>query len=328
MRTPVFLITAATLLPIAVWAQVPAPPAKPAAPVVPAKPLARSVSPAPAVPAKPGLSGFFGMRNKKTEPRVDLNLENATVREALKQVFEQAHQEYQVEEDVPDEPRITLRAKNVRLSTALELVLPDENVRTTMSFKDGKNSLRVFKFGGVNAPAGKPGLNVLTDVLNFKLNPDGTVKLPDELPERVKQLLKAHPSLDLNATVPYVLNLQEQRSTFRCPSCKGQSTVIRKADQPKCEKCSRTFMPDWQFCPADGAKRPAAAAEWRFCPFCGKRVEADKTSKIPLLGDLPLLGRLFQHTTPGAFIPVEPAVPQPPTLSSDLPLLRSPAPPQ
>jgi hypothetical protein len=362
MRTPVFLITAATLLPSAVWAQVavvPATPARaaasavrprlatvapaptPAAPVVPAKPAAVApalvqvvpakplgLTPTPAaVPAKPqtltpapAAQSNYNRRlftkdllTGRPEPRVDVDLENATVREALKQVFGEAHQEYQVEEDVPDEPRVTLRARGLRLSTALQLVLPEEGVRTTLFVKDGKGTLRVYKVGGINAPLPKPGLNVLGGISSFRfpLNADGTVTLPEKLPDELKNFLQAHPDLNLNAAVPYIMNLQEQRSTFRCPNCKGQSTVIRKADQPKCEKCNRVFMPDWQYCPADGTKRPAAASEWRFCPFCGKRVELEKSSEVPLLGELPIIGRLFRKAPAGDVLQPQPVAPTP-----------------
>jgi len=302
MRFPIFLIAAATLLPAAVWAQAPATPVKPAAPAPVEK-----VLPAPGTaPSASAQSAYFARRTApQPEPRVDLDLENATVREALKQIFAQAHQEYRVEENVPDEPRVTVHAKNVRLSTALELVLPEKVVGMTVLVKDGKG-MRVFKVGTAITSQLSSALSALAGDLNLQLGPNGTVTLPGVM-DKLRQI---HPSLDLNTVVPYVLNLQEQRSTFRCPNCKGQSTVIRKADQPKCEKCSRVFLPDWQYCPADGTKRPAAAAEWRYCPFCGKRVEGDKQSGIPLLEDIPVLGRLFRNSTPAIPAPVVPPAPR------------------
>jgi hypothetical protein len=220
------------------------------------------------------------------DPRIDVDLDNAPVRDALKQIFERAKLDYQVDEEVPSDARITLRAKNVRFLTALELVLQGADAGLVREMRDGKASYRIRKGGGTNplgalllrpnviggggylAPGGKGGSGLFT--------PDqkGLVPVP-KLQEYLKTFSKG------GGVTPYIYQFNEQRSTFRCPHCKGQSTVIRQSQQPKCEKCSRTFQPDWQFCPADGAKRPAAAAEWRYCPFCGKRTEGEKAGAEP-----------------------------------------------
>ena len=80
------------------------------------------------------------------------------------------------------------------------------------------------------------------------------------------------------------VKVAEERSTFTCPHCKQQVTVLHQHTAPKCEKCSRTFHDDWQFCPFDGAKRPASAGtDWQFCPLCGKSVKApEKIINSPL----------------------------------------------
>lgn len=302
MRTQILLLTLAVCFPASARAQAPVSPT----------PSNKSTSPravSPVAPLKVGVSGLLGYQGlTQPEPKVDLNLENATVREALKQVFEQAHQEYLIDEAVPDEPRVTARVKDVRLSTALGIILQNAGAGTHLSLKDGKSTVRIFK----QRAGATGGSGLLPNILNFDfpLGPDGTVQLPGNLSETARKFLQQHPDLNLNAAVPYVLNLQEQRSTFRCPHCKGQSTVIRKADQPKCEKCQRPFQPDWQFCPADGAKRPASASEWRFCPFCGKRVMDDKSSGVPFLSDLPVVGNLFRITPPADSVLAVPAVPR------------------
>ena len=48
--------------------------------------------------------------------------------------------------------------------------------------------------------------------------------------------------------------------------------MIRKVETPKCPKCERAFQPSWQFCPYDGARRPASETTWKACPFCGRQV--------------------------------------------------------
>ena len=55
-----------------------------------------------------------------------------------------------------------------------------------------------------------------------------------------------------------------QRSTFTCPHCKGQVTILRQKKPAQCSKCGRSFEGDWQYCPFDGTKRPAS--ETRFPP--------------------------------------------------------------
>jgi hypothetical protein len=275
--------------------------AKPAPPV-PAAPAVRQL----AAPGTPGRL-FDYLASKQPEARVDLNLEDVPLREALSQIFTQAKQGYRVEEDVPADARVTVRVKGVRLSTAIDLVLPPSGVAMSLQIKDGKPFYRFYKGERAALPLGLAYLPSLLGGLDLKPGGSFSQSIP-----QLEAFLKAHPDLDLSSLIPYRLNLQEQRSTFHCPNCKGQSTVIRRADQPKCEKCSRTFLPDWQFCPADGAKRPASAGEWRYCPFCGKRVEAEKNASVPVLGDLPIIGRSFRNAVPAApAAPAPPAVPQP-----------------
>ncbi len=82
----------------------------------------------------------------------------------------------------------------------------------------------------------------------------------------------------------------ETRTSITCPHCKGNVTAIRTRTAPKCTKCSRTFQAGWEFCPADGTKRPAENNEWKHCPLCGKEVDFSKAEKKtsslePLISD-------------------------------------------
>jgi hypothetical protein len=202
-------------------------------------------------------------------PTVDLDLDNASVRDALKQIFERAKLDYKIDDDVNPDSRITVRAKNIRFLTALELVLQDAGAGIVREIRDGKGTYHIRKSG---APDSLDALKLFRPSTFADLTQGVDLrKLPDAS-GTVREYLKVFPK----GTSPYLFQFNETRSTFRCPHCKGQSTVLRQAQQPKCEKCARAFMPDWQFCPADGAKRPAAAAEWKYCPFCGKRSGGEK----------------------------------------------------
>jgi hypothetical protein len=235
-----------------------------------------------------------------SDVRIDVDLEEASVRDALKQIFERGKQEYRIDEDVSSERRITLKAKNVRLSTALELVAQAAGVGLGRELKDGKLAYRITK-SGADSTSPLTVLRYLADVKDLKFTQ------PGEAYKHIEQYLKVLPNQQ--QWLPYVHGVREQRATFRCPHCKGQATVIRAVQEPKCEKCTRVFQPDWQFCPADGAKRPAGAAgQWKFCPFCSKKVE-EKDAGIPILSDIPFIGSLFRVTPPEAEAPVQPPPP-------------------
>jgi hypothetical protein len=220
------------------------------------------------------------------EIRVDLELENAAPPQALKQLFERAKQEFSVEGELPQEPRVTLRAKNVRFDTALDLVTQAAGIGWTRTpqgpFKVGKSVTphpfsRVYLAPARTAPA----------------RPAAPRAAP--APPQPLQPLLLNPA-------PGVFSLRgtlapEERATFNCPHCKGQATVVRKVETPKCTKCAQPFQASWQFCPKDGAKRPEPAREWRFCPMCGKEVRMERSEGMPEDGEVVLLGAV---AAPGA----------------------------
>jgi hypothetical protein len=205
---------------------------------------------------------------------LNLDLENATVREALKQIFDQAQQEYVIDEDVPDTTRTTLRARNVKLFTALDLVTQAAGVSWNQEVRNGKP---VFRIGtGSNL-----GLGYRTFFVPQRQQIQGaglvTTFEPVNIPTGPKSLseLPVIGRLFRSTGAPYAWSMMEQRSTFTCPHCQGKATVVGPRQQPKCPKCERTFQADWRFCPADGTPRPPAPGEWRFCPMCGKAVQME-----------------------------------------------------
>jgi hypothetical protein len=302
-----------------------------------------SAAQAQAKPNAPQATTILSLtRDFVNEPRVNLDLEDQPLREALKQLFERAKQSYKVDDDVPNTARITVRAKNVRLSTALELLLQDAGVGIARQVEDGRLLYRIRKSG----PDTLSTTDLLRSVVDAKvdmslLNPqqlkqfryiDPHAKGPVIVdPKQLELHLRALPGAPFGGgpnspAIPYVYTMREQRSLFRCPHCKGQATVLRQQEQPKCDKCARPFQAGWQFCPADGAKRPASSGEWKYCPFCSKKVEGEKGAGIPFLEDLPLVGDLFRFTpaTPAAVIPpvarpVDPTAPAAPPTPSQAP---------
>ncbi|HEU4753411.1 MAG TPA: hypothetical protein VFU47_09925 [Armatimonadota bacterium] len=206
---------------------------------------------------------------------VDLDIDNATVADAARQIVEKAklNADVVVDPDVPADARFTLRAKNVRPGAALDLLAQSAGAGWALEKKDGKTTLRLGKKvrGGLLAP----GLSGL-----YKLDGGDNV-----LKRFVVPAVPGAPGRS-----PLVLDwVTTQRSTFTCPHCKNQATVLRQRQAPKCPKCNRVFQPEWQFCPADGTKRPATTDDWRFCPFCGKRVETEKSEGDTTVDLFPVL---------------------------------------
>jgi hypothetical protein len=213
-------------------------------------------APSVSIPSSP-FQFTFGRAEDAT--RVDLDLDNVPVREAVKRICDQAKQEYKIDDDVPDTTRVTVRARDVRLFTALDLVTQAAGIGWAAEAKDSKPMIHVGKSVRGSGIYGVYARQQVGDLLH---NLNGLTN----------QRFQFSPNSDLS----YRLFLPQQQSTFTCPHCKGKVTMLGSRQQPKCPKCDRTFQADWQFCPADGTKRPPAPGAWHYCPLCGKQVDTDK----------------------------------------------------
>lgn len=213
---------------------------------------------------------LFGAANKI---RVNLDFDNTLVRDALTQIFDQAKVTYKLDTDIPADQRITVRARNVQLHTALNLITEAGGVGWTLEQK-----LAATLTIPPDASKAEKEKRV-TEALSGTYHVGKTITTRSQITRVLLNGTESvfSPSLRLSDTlVPYTLYGKEERSTFTCPHCKQQSTMVRVKQQPKCPRCSRVFQPEWQFCPADGTRRPAIPGEWRFCPACGKPVMPEK----------------------------------------------------
>jgi len=203
--------------------------------------------------------------------RVDVDLKDATPREALKHVFDQTKLKHQVDEDVPDEPRITFTGKGIRLSTALSLIAEVAGVNWTIERRVSVKPAPAPPAAGAPRVPQPPGSYETTVVYRIgkKVSPS-RMFFGSTLPALPGPALEG--LLGEGGMLNVLTRTREERSTFNCPHCKGQTTMIRVKQRASCPKCSRLLQDDWQFCPADGTKRPAAPNEWRYCPICGKNV--------------------------------------------------------
>jgi hypothetical protein len=218
---------------------------------------------------------------------VDLDLDNAPIADAARQVAQRAQLDADVtlDDDVPANARVTLRAKGVKAGTAMDLIAQAAGVNWAAEKKEGKTVLKLGKKvqSGLFSFSGPATVFRDHEALRRLVIPEGSVS---------------------------VYGSALTRSTFTCPHCKGRATVLRSVQQPKCTKCERQFQPGWQFCPDDGTKRPAAASDWKFCPMCGKRVEmgmgmSDTDALAPAFGQFSLFGGdVFWHQDESAIGPI------------------------
>lgn len=208
------------------------------------------------------------------EKRIDLDIDNASLADAVKVLAEKAGETVEIDSRVASDKRVTLRIHNVTFGTALRLLTEAAGAGVTMNLTDGKMVFRLTK-----SPIGQGNSFFVAPRLSLELH--GQDHVTATVPQGMFTFTSPAVGPDGILTLPptlYKMRMEELRSTFTCPHCKGQVTALRSRQEPKCPKCGRPFQGDWQFCPADGTKRPAVSTDWRYCPLCGHRVEIEKRS--------------------------------------------------
>jgi hypothetical protein len=208
---------------------------------------------------------FEGVQRLRLGPdvRIDVDLRDADLADALKEVFKLAKRDYAVEGDPPASGKITLRAKNVTLSSVLDLLTESAGLGWSREIRNGVERFRV----------GKSVRSRVSSTMSFAL-PQGAMGALRPFTAEVVGPAMSNLTGGLNFSPSTV------HSTFRCSHCNGQTTIVRSQSQPRCPKCERTFQRDWQYCPADGTKRPATPAEFQFCPICGKKVQSRDPASV------------------------------------------------
>jgi hypothetical protein len=242
--------------------------------------------------------------------RVKVNINNENIREAVKKVIGKSDVTYEIDADVPSDVKVSLKADNILLSTAINVIIESAGIGCTQSTKrtvtdTDKVKLTLARTHLHFTKAATPPLrdsssywfqsmapklfengnwpnkdfnlpNVLFKGADGKSPLDGLFENPKmkmDFTNKLSDGLKIYSS-PKNGVQPFLYNLttSEERSTFTCPHCKQQVTIIKKHVTPKCPTCGRTFQDDWKFCPVDGTKRPEDSSDWKFCPHCGKAV--------------------------------------------------------
>lgn len=280
-----------------------APPASPAAPSapVPAAPSSamiekivtdalQSANDAQAEAGKIYKQAFILSGNglgELSDKRLDVDLKNAGLHDALKRVLDDAKVAYTIDDDVSNDPKVTLKVSNATLPTVLDLLteangigwrsevttsaraaqtIPPppsgdtkgETLRAKPAASTGEVSVRVHVGKSI---AGMPR-SFRLGVMDLKGLPGGKMSLP----------------APLAAQAPFIRHFtwQERRATFTCPNCHNTITIVRTPEDVRCPKCGRVFEDDWKVCPYDGTKRPARKDEWHYCPICGKPIKLEE----------------------------------------------------
>jgi hypothetical protein len=223
--------------------------------------------------------------NDKT--RISLSLDDASLKDAVKDICDQSHANYVIEKDVPQDARVTVHAKGLRVSTALDVVTQAANVGWSVetTYKPASKSADKTTTYHITRQSGRsmywtgnlaltPSLKALTTNGNQFYTVAPNQRTSDLWFTPNGKSLTFNQNKDYSNYL-YELVAPEKRSTFTCPHCKGQVTIVRKPHAVKCPKCGREMQPGWQFCPNDGTKRPADPGEWRFCPLCGKPIDVE-----------------------------------------------------
>jgi len=193
-----------------------------------------------------------------TATRVDLDIKDQPIREALKMVLSPLKREFEVADDLDKSVRVTVKASNVRLSTALDLLAEAADAGWETELRDGKVLYRL-------------GKNIASSGLGSLLRSSITLDMPEVArlytsPSRDGLLWRAYAGA-------------EERASISCPHCKAQITRVVKRSTPKCPKCGLGFQPNWRVCPVDGTKRPESAGTWKYCPECGKSLPDTKAKE-------------------------------------------------
>ncbi len=258
-------------------------------------------------PSNNALSGmsvnFLSASNETARIFLDVDFNNMSLNEALKKLTQKASRDIGIQADVDQEVRVTLKAKKIRLSTAMSAIsdqtgLNWETISEVMGdsktlktkYRLGKKSgepfywpdiqsgnyqnrsntsprsmIKTFTFDAAHDKAGS--LNPSKNSLSGKTDIEGRTLFPG-VP--VLGTIFKNSNDRFSNAFTYHLSTQETRSTFTCPHCQKQLTIVSQKQNLKCPDCKRDFLSDWKFCPFDGAKRPASGIEWGFCPICGK----------------------------------------------------------
>jgi hypothetical protein len=196
------------------------------------------------------------------EPRINIDISELPIRDAIVKVFKSTRFDYGFTDDLPKDVKVTLKVPNVRLSTALNMITEAGGVNWTKELRIAADASVPKMFYRIQkAPVSSQMVFV---------GPRGL---------EGNSVIKIGPGRNLidfdTKTLGMSFIMPETRSKFKCPSCDGTVVAYRPRTVTHCETCHRAYRESEKTCPRDGTRRPTPAKPWKFCPLCGKSVKVE-----------------------------------------------------
>ncbi len=277
-------------------------PAAPAPPSAPAPPptvvtVDKIVSDALSVAGSfaPGVSRNTLILNSRvtnglSEKRQDIDLVDVPLKEALKQILEASKTTYVIDDDVPNERKVSIKLANAPLTAILDALTLSNKIgwRTEFIHSKTTHSTQSTRDAKLSAPYLAPVNDIKFET---RIHVGKTVAaLPGAYQFRTLDIagppparLKGFSVSSGMAQAPQmrIYRWQSQKRTFTCPRCHNSISIVQQPEEVKCSKCHRDFEDNWQVCPFDGTKRPERKDAWRYCPICGKSIKMETSWSEP-----------------------------------------------
>lgn len=196
------------------------------------------------------------------EPRLSLSIEDMSIRDAIKKVFKATKFEFSFDDDVCKDIRITLKAPNVRLSTALDMITDAGDVNWTREMRINSDEPTPTIHYRIRKSMPRDHIAIVQPSVA------GPSKII-EIGGPGRKLLSSGTSEKFS----FGVLMPEVRSKIECPHCHGKVVAYRPKKVDRCEKCGTQYAEGKNICAKDGTRRPTPPKPWKFCPLCGKPVD-------------------------------------------------------
>lgn len=242
--------------------------------------------------------------NSLPEKRQDINIVDVPLKEALKRVLEDSKMPYVLDDDVPNEPKVTIKLTNAPLATILDALTLSNRIgwrtelkqttTTSSTIKPTEQSNKIKAetdirtgatgtfFYPVVVGAGfvmqiHVGKTITAMPSSFSFR---AVTIPGPPASDPQPFLRGGATTDSPQLRIY--RWQTQKRTFTCPRCHNSISILQEHKDIKCTKCQRNFEDSWKVCPYDGTKRPESKTAWKYCPICGKGITLEASWSEPM----------------------------------------------
>jgi ribosomal protein S27AE len=252
--------------------------------------------------------------NGLPEKRLNIELQDVPLKDALKRVLEDSKIPYLIDDDVPNDTKVSIKLANAPLTTILDALTLSNRIGWRTEFKKSTTATTTDKTkesseatkkneqpsamasgsGSIRGTGNVSGSYFsLTTTGNYvtQIHVGKTVTaIPNGYQFRTLDIEGA-PSLSAQNAIRgavgpqtpqmRVYRWQSQKKTFTCPRCHNSISILQQPEEVKCTKCHREFEDSWKVCPFDGTKRPEPKDKWRFCPICGKSITMEASWSAP-----------------------------------------------